>query len=129
MDSSHVERGLASVCVPPCPAQREAGEEFQEVAALVSHLYLPQRLQAQAASWGSPRLSSIGPGRAACLLGTMGSSLRLLGPVWLGELCEEGRLCQRVPGQLPCGRHLGCTEPGSQGRPMAASPALRASPP
>lgn len=35
---------------------------------------------------------------------------RLLGPAWLGELCKEGRLCQRVTGQLPPGRHLGHSE-------------------
>lgn len=131
MDSGHLQWGLASDQVPPTPSQREAGvsEEIGEVAGRVPYLYLLQRLEAQAAPWGSSCLSSFSPGRAACLLGTVGHSPRLLGPAWLGELCKEGRLCQRVTGQLPCEHHLGCTELGSQGRPMASSPALWASRP
>lgn len=126
MDSGHGQWGLASDHIPPSPSQREAGvlEEVGELAGRVPYLYLLQRLEAQAAPWGSPRLSSFSPAWAACLLGTVGYSPRLLGPAWLGELCKEGTLCQRVTGQLPCGHHLGCTEPGSQGRPMASSPAL-----
>lgn len=77
------------------------------MAERVPHLYLLQRLEALAAPWGSPRLFSISPGWAACLLGTVGYSPRLLGPAWLSELCKEGRLCQRVTGQLPCGAPSG----------------------
>lgn len=90
------------------------------------HLCLLWRLEAQAAPWGAPRLSSISQGWAACLLGRAAYSLRLLGPAWLGELCKEGRLCQCVTGQLPTGRHLGSTELESWGWPMAASATLPA---
>lgn len=101
-------------------------EELAEVAAQVLHLDLLRRLEAQSAPWGLPRLSSISLGWAACLLGRVDYSTGLLGPVWLGELCKEGSLCQRVTGQVPHGHHLGCTEPECQGWPMATSSALQA---
>lgn len=115
MDSGHVEWRLASGEAPPSPCQREAGVGvcrggWAGAAGQMAHLYLLWRLEAQAAPGAHLGLASTSPGWAVSLLGRAGYSPRLLGPTWLGEVCKEGRICQRITSQLPAGHHLGRTE-------------------
>ena len=99
----------------PLPVREKLGGRFaEEVGQVLLDQWLTCTfsggLEAQAAPGAHLGLASSSLGWAAGLLGRAGYSPRLLGPTWLGELCKEGRICQRVTSQLPAGHHLGCTE-------------------
>ena len=93
------------------------------------YLYLLQRLEAQAAPWGLPRLApSVLAGQPAALAqwATARGSWALRGSV---NCVRKGDSANVSLASSPVGTIWDALSRGSQGRPMAASPALWASPP
>lgn len=131
MDSGHVERGLASDHVPPSPSQGEAGVP-EELGRWLNEC-LTCTFSRGWRHWQLPGahhacFPSVPAGQPASLAqwAIARGSWALRGSV---NCVRKGDSANVSLASSPVGHHLGCTELGNQGRPMASSLALRASPP